>query len=310
MSNRLGKIALSSTIKEYSQGAAQATVGRIANFLAPTVGTVSTTFRYWTFDEKNRFHIPNTRRAIGGGATQLKLSGTETNGVLVPNALDYPIDQFEQLAEDGLMVSMQEGADFCAQIGGLAHEKEVIDLALASAGAGTDLSIATSGIDLADEVDQSLIAVAKAAKAGSLMNLRILWGPTAFRRFKNHSSVKGRFVSGGKKEMVNPTIADVMSLLIGNPQSEMAMTVQDSAEEGIAEDIDFLLDDSLIIFAAMESPTRHDPSFMKTFRLRNQFMVPGSYPSADGRQEVAKFDWYALPKVTNSSAVVRLNITT
>ncbi len=49
---------------------------------------------------------------------------------------------------------------------------------------------------------------------------------------------------------------------------------------------------------------------MKTFRLMNQFMVPGSYMRDDGRVEVAKFDWSEDVKVCNSSAAHRLNIAT
>jgi hypothetical protein len=49
---------------------------------------------------------------------------------------------------------------------------------------------------------------------------------------------------------------------------------------------------------------------MKTFRLMNKFMVPGSYMRDDGRVEVAKFDWSEDVKVTNSAACVRLNVAT
>ncbi len=53
----------------------------------------------------------------------------------------------------------------------------------------------------------------------------------------------------------------------------------------------------MLIFARKAQPTRRDPSFMKTFRLMNQFMVPGSYMRDDGRVEVAKFDWSEDVKV-------------
>jgi hypothetical protein len=49
---------------------------------------------------------------------------------------------------------------------------------------------------------------------------------------------------------------------------------------------------------------------MKTFRLRGQYMVPGSYMRDDGRVEVAKFDWSEDVKVCNATACIRLNITT
>jgi hypothetical protein len=64
----------------------------------------------------------------------------------------------------------------------------------------------------------------------------------------------------------------------------------------------------VLVFARKDAPTRRDPSFMKTFRLMNQFMVPGSYMRDDGRVEVAKFDWSEDVKVTNNAACVRLNI--
>ena len=48
---------------------------------------------------------------------------------------------------------------------------------------------------------------------------------------------------------------------------------------------------------------------MKTFRLMNKFMVPGSYMRDDGRVEVAKFDWSEDVQVCNSAAAHRLNIT-
>jgi len=64
----------------------------------------------------------------------------------------------------------------------------------------------------------------------------------------------------------------------------------------------------VLVFARLANPTRRDPSFMKTFRLNGQFMVPGSYMREDNRVEVAKFDWSEDIQVTNSAAAVRLNI--
>jgi hypothetical protein len=84
--------------------------------------------------------------------------------------------------------------------------------------------------------------------------------------------------------------------------------IYDSAPEGKAAGIEFLLDNTVLIFARKDAPSRRDPSFMKTFRLMNKFMVPGSYMRDDGRVEVAKFDWSEDVKVTNNAACVRLNV--
>ena len=84
--------------------------------------------------------------------------------------------------------------------------------------------------------------------------------------------------------------------------------VFDDAPEGVDEDIQFLLDSAVLVFARKAQPSRRDPSFMKTFRLMNQFMVPGSYMRDDGRVEVAKFDWSEDVQVSNANAAKRINV--
>jgi hypothetical protein len=47
---------------------------------------------------------------------------------------------------------------------------------------------------------------------------------------------------------------------------------------------------------------------MKTFRLRNQWMKPGTYMRDDGRVEVAKFDWSEDVQITNADAGIRRTV--
>jgi hypothetical protein len=99
-------------------------------------------------------------------------------------------------------------------------------------------------------------------------------------------------------------------MFIGSPDVRTSYMIYDVNPEGKAESISFLLDTAVLIFARKDAPSRRDPSFMKTFRLMNRFMVPGSYMRDDGRVEVAKFDWSEDVKVTNSAACVRYNVAT
>ena len=122
--------------------------------------------------------------------------------------------------------------------------------------------------------------------------------------------MRGRFIVGqgkGALGLVNPTLDDVSSLLFGNPKCQMTTMVQDTAAEGVAENITFVLDQKCIIFAAQDNPTTLDPSFMKTFRLDGQWMVPGSYVSEDQRGEVLKMDWSQDVRVTNAPAATLVN---
>jgi len=100
----------------------------------------------------------------------------------------------------------------------------------------------------------------------------------------------------------------VSELFLAQPEVRASFMVYDTAKEGLAESIQFVLDNTILVFAHRPNPTRRDPSFMKTFRLAGKWMVPGSYTRDDGRVEVAKFDWSEDIVVANSSAVRRLNV--
>lgn len=307
--NRLSSISSNPTLKEFAQGAAQEAIQPVADFIAPTVPVATMNGRYKVYTEKNRFHIPDTLRAMGGRATELRFDATDSAFNCEPHALDYPIDNLERMEADALEDSLREGAVAVAEVAALAHEKKVIDMALAAAGAGTGKTWDSSA-DPVGDVDDQILTVLKAAKYGSLMGIGVLFGATAWKIFKNAANVRARFITGSKsaKSLAVPNEDIASQLFLAQPEVKTSFMVYDSAAEGLAANIGFVLDASVLIFARKANPTRRDPSFMKTFRLMNKFMVPGSYVREDGRAEVAKFDWSEDVRVTNSAAVVRLNI--
>lgn len=307
--SKLAKISASPTLAQYAQGAAQQAIQPVASFLAPTVDVPTSVGKYKAYTAKNRFRIPKTLRALGGRATTLEFDASDLTFNCQPHALDFPIDNLERLEEASIENSMREGASSIAEVAGLAHEYDVITKALAAAGAGTG-KVWNSAADPVDDVDAAILAVLKAAKYGSLMGVGVLFGATAWKIFKNAAAVRSKFVVGNPKAggVAIPTEEMAGQLFLGSPEIRTSFMVYDDAAEGLAEDIKFLLDGTVLIFARKDAPTRRDPSFMKTFRLMGQWMVPGSYVRDDGRVEVAKFDWSEDVQVTNSAAVVRLNI--
>lgn len=310
--SRLSDISASPTLREFAQGAAQSSIMPVADFLSPTVEVATSTGRFKVYTEKNRFHIPDTLRTLGGRAAELRFDVSDSTFNCEPHALDFPVDNLEQLESNGLENILREGAVAVAEVAALAHEKSVIDAALNAVGAGT----AKTWNDAADpisDVDDAILSVIKAAKYGSLMGVGILFGATAWKIFKNQSKVRGRFVVGNGSAksglgLAVPTEDSASQMFVGTPDVRTSYMIYDSAPEGKAESVNFLLDSTILVFARKDAPTRRDPSFMKTFRLMNQFMVPGSYMRDDGRVEVAKFDWSEDVKVTNSAACVRLNV--
>ena len=310
--SRLSEISSSPTLREFAQGAAQSAIMPVADFLAPTVEVATSVGRFKCYTEKNRFRIPDTLRTLGGRAAELRFDATDATFNCEPHALDYPVDNLEQLEADGLENMLREGAVAVAEIAALSHEKAVIDAALTAVGAGTGKTWNASADPIAD-VDDAILSVIKAAKYGSLMGVGVLFGATAWKVFKNQDKVRGRFVVGngrnkGDLGLAVPTELSASQMFIGTPDVRTSYMIYDVNPEGKAENINFLLDTAVLVFARKEAPSRRDPSFMKTFRLMNQFMVPGSYMRDDGRVEVAKFDWSEDVKVTNGAACVRLNI--
>jgi len=312
--SRLSDISASPTLREYAQGAAQDAIMPVADFLAPTVEVATSVGRFKKYTEKNRFRIPSTLRTLGGRASELRFEATDATYNCEPHALDYPVDNLEQLEAEGLEDMLREGVTAVAEMAALSHESSVISAALEAVGAGTAKTWNASADPVAD-VDDAILSVIKAAKYGSLMGVGVLYGATAWKIFKNQDKVRGRFVVGngtgrdsGKLGLAVPTEQSATQMFIGTPEVKTSYMIYDTAPEGKAESISFLLDSTILVFARKSAPTRRDPSFMKTFRLMNKFMVPGSYMRDDGRVEVAKFDWSEDVQVTNSTACVRLNI--
>jgi hypothetical protein len=306
--SRLSDLSASVMLREYAQGAAQESIQPVAEFLAPTVPVPTQVGRYKQYNEKNRFHIPKTLRGVGGRATELSFSVNDQTYNCAPHALDFPVDNLEQLEEASLESVLQEGATMIAEVAGLAHEKAVIDAALTVLSSPVTTAWVTATTDdPVNLIDSAILSVIKAAKYGSLMGVGVLFGAGAFKAFKNAYTVRSRFVVSGSPAFPNVTPDVASSLFIGTPDTRVSYMVYDDAAEGVAASMKFVLDNSCIVFARKPQPTRRDPSFMKTFRLTGHFMVPGSYMREDGRAEVAKYDWSEDIKVTNSVSAVLLS---
>jgi hypothetical protein len=75
---------------------------------------------------------------------------------------------------------------------------------------------------------------------------------------------------------------------------------------GETSNLQFLLDEIVLVFASNSTPNRMDPSFMKTFARMGGFFRAGSYTTEDQRDQVLKMDWTTLPAVTNTAAIAAI----
>ena len=182
--NRLQSIAKSETLVEFAQGAAQEAIQPVADFVAPTVPVSRSNGRFKIYTEKHRFRIPSTLRAIGGRATELRFEAADGYYNCEPHALDYPVDNLEQFDSQGLQDMLKEGATAVAEVAALAHEKKVLDMALAAVGPGAD-KVWNANSDPVADMDQAIMTVIRNATYGSLMNVGVLFGANAWQIFKN-----------------------------------------------------------------------------------------------------------------------------
>jgi hypothetical protein len=316
--SRIAQLATSPLLTQFAISASQKAVRPIGNFISPLCNVPDLTFRYKKYTDRNRYKIPNTKRAPGAPATVLGFSADDQTTTLEPNALDFPIPNVNGLSAEGLSYSIMEAQSTLADVSGLALESEIITTAY-NALVGTKVSL-DFGDDTKDPISDSvggldtiILQVILASKNGA--PVKVLFGMTAWKKFRNNAKVRGRYlvsVGGGDNVgVVAPGISDVGKLLITNPDTQLSMMVfDDSGGAGLTEDIDFLLDDTVIVFASNSEPNRMDPSFMKTFAPMGGFFKPGSYVSVDERDEVLKMDWTTKPTVTNTAAAVLIDTTT
>lgn len=286
-------------IREYAQGRARDATGEVADFVAPTVEVSTFTGKYSQYDERTRFKIPETLRSIGGDATRLEFAKTDKLYDCSPHALDVPLDNIEIEEADGENLLM-EAADESAALGGMAHEAEVLDLSVNAlvpvAGLGEWSNAAK---DPVDELNKLIVEVYLAAGGYPSIEVGILLDPNGLLKFFANPKVKAYFP--GAKEIA-PTIENLKRLLVGKIEVQTTWLAVDTTAAGLAPDMQFKLSNKSLIFARSSAPTRRDPSFMKTFRPRGRWMVPGTYQKPDGRGEVVKMDWAKDVKVTNSAA--------
>lgn len=302
---KLSSLSNNAELRAYAQGTARQNISQIAEFLAPEVPVGKSVGHYKKYDDKHRFRVPNTRRAVGGNATVLGFNVTDETYNCSPHAIDVPVDKLEALEANEAMDLIKEGADDAAEVAGLAHEQTVIKLALTASGAGADYNFEAATIDPVKIIDEAILEVSKAAKHSNLMEIGLLFGPMAFLRYKHNAKVKERKTGGAKSVAIN--LEDVTQLQIGGVEARMSTMLIDTAAEGLDQDIEFMLHDTILIFVRKANPTRRDPSFMKTFRLRSGILAPRVYEREDGRVDVAAFDWSEDVQVTNTLAVKRIN---
>lgn len=310
--NQTSAFTTNPMLQQFSTFAARNAILPIAEFIAPTVPVQTMQGRYKIWSTEKWLTIPDTRRAIGGRAVEITFDGQDGSYDCTPHGIDCPVDILIENEAQYMDVVKRHGA-MAAQIAAMQHEKRVIDLMGTVSASVTIKPLKTSNPDdPIDALDTGIKTVVQATAWGSAMGLRVVMGPTAYQIIKNCSLVRGRFTANGSGGSTTPvegiTTATISKLLVGEPDVKLSWMVSNTAKPGKTVTPSFLLDSDIYIFGAVQNPTQFDPSWIKTFRLDGQWMIPGMYTREDGRAQVAKFDWTEDVKITNTAGVYRITV--
>ncbi|MDB6023328.1 MAG: hypothetical protein JWQ04_3185 [Pedosphaera sp.] len=309
--SRIAQFATSPLLSNFAVTSSQNAIRPVGQFIAPICEVPDINFRYKKYTEKNRYKVPITRRQPGGGVTQIGFSADDVVAVLQPNALDFPIHNADNLSDEGLQFAMMEGTGCLADASAMALENEIITGAQAASLASPltqEADFSDPFVDPVALIDALILKVVKAAKNGA--PIKVLFGPSKFKQFRNNPLIKSRFVvsdlpaaPAGTLGLLSPQIEDVSEMLMTKPQVRMSQMVIDMSAEGMPENIQFFLDNMVLVFASSDTPNRMDQSFAKTFTVRGGLFKSGAYSSEDERDQVLKMDWTTLPAITNPGAM-------
>lgn len=301
---RLLSLSSNPMLRTFALDASQRAARKTAGFLMPDLEVPSIVGQYKEYTVKHRYKRPTTLYSPTARATRIGFDAKDKTYNLDPRALDFPIPHLEKLTLDELRNQVMFGMTILADAAELDREKEVIDQALTDAGAGTDYNFASSAVDPVEKFDDMILSIIKAAKNGA--DPAVVLGAGLWKVIKNHPLVRGRI--GDVKRVKSVSMEEFSSMLFGSPEVQLSLMVEDTAVEGVEnENINFLLDNSALVFARTANPTTFDSSYGKTFRLMGEWMKPGSYDQEDGRGEVLKMDWTGKPIATNTAAIDRIN---
>ena len=304
MGSLIESLSSNPTLATYIQGAGEQAKSAVADFVAPDVPVPTMMGKFKIWKNKEKLVIPETRRALGTDGTfvDLTLNGGTYN--CDPHSLNVGVDFLENQESNVVLNLIQAKARTAANLGGMAHEKRVLDKMLGGA-TGVDPIDTTGSDDIIKYLNSLLLQVIKGAKGwGANMELRVLFGAGALAKIISHASIISRFKGNQPKGggFISPTVTDIANMLMLQCNAQVSLMVQDVNSNVDAEDVEFMLGDQVLVFASTPNPDDYDTSFMKTFRLMGQFMTARYWAAPSGRQNFAGFDWSEDVQIVNASA--------
>lgn len=308
--SQLASSTVISTLTDYARGIFPDIIARqdpIVMRMAPFADVGSATGKYKEFSDKNAFQAVQTARAIGGPAKRLEFLATDRDYNCTPQALEIGIDDHEvRAAGDRSALLEQAKTKTLLTSAAVSHINDVVTTVNAglSAAATPAWSTPATGNPITD-IDAQIQAIADDI---GMFPTDIVFGLSAWRYFRSHDKVVGRFPNAS---VVGVTTEQASGILL-NPSIRIGVStaIKDTAKPGAAKSTANILGANVYIFFTSESPSQYDASFAKTFA-----MGPGGidsvrrYRSENNRSDMLAIDWARDIRVTSTISARRLTVT-
>jgi hypothetical protein len=297
-------------LTNYAFGLAQDLGSSLAEFIAPSVATGVSAGQFKKYDTKNAFQTYDTARALGGGATRIKMESTDPFYNCLPQALEIAVDDAERdSAGDtpGAQAALDESkVSTLVSSSTISHENKVFaKIAAAVAAVGSRGVWSSADNDPVKELDEQIQAIAIAT---GLMPNRIAFGLGAWQVFRNHPKTIARQPGAA---LIGLTTGQAAQMLL-NPGMEIRVGVlsKDTTKFGAAKAATNIVGAEVYVFYGSNSPTIYDPSFCKTFMTRRGGVdAVRTYREESARSDIHAVDWSEDIQVISTECVKRLTIT-
>lgn len=270
----------------------------IAGWLAPEVTVVTEKFFYKNYGSGNAFKAIDTRRSMGGGASRIDYTVTDSQGVLGENSLECTIDDIErrQNPESESTLEMIKTRDLTLTI--LNNYLKTL-FAFMKTNVSVTPTLGTNWSTSADPIADIDSIVKLTTDTTGVVPNRLFFDLTSWLQFKNNTKVldRIRFTRLGVATMDNVGALFAMPLEIRVGGGALYTDTGGSAN-------------NVFVFYGQDSPGVQDPSFMKVFvRTPNRFTAMRQYREEKIRSDVYYLDWQQLFAITGAGIVTRIQTT-
>jgi hypothetical protein len=279
----------------------------IISRMAPVVTVGAATGKYKNFSDKNAFQNVSTARATGGAARRLEFLASDADFNCNPQALEIGIDDQERFASGGMDAQLEEAKiKTLLTTAAMSHVNDVVT----AANAGLSAAVTPTWVNPAtctpiDDIDAQIQAISDDI---GMMPTDIIFGLSAWRRFRAAAQVKGSFPNAAA---VGVTTEQAAGILL-NPAIRIGVStsIRDANKPGAAKATANMLGSNVYVFFASPNANTMDASFMKVFASgANTIESVRRYREEKSRSDILAVDWSRDIRVTSTVSARRLTVT-